>query len=250
MFAKEKLDEYGVHPFIFKDETRPTILKQRFRSSGKTLLRVNHLRSHPISRELQAQLLDDLLQILDNKDLVIFADFNYGVLPQPMVEKVIKHCRQKKIMMVADSQSSSQIGDISRFGFMQLLTPTEREARLAVRDFESGLVVLAEKLRKKAIAENVFITLDKDGMIIHAGTSEKNQWLTDKLQAMNPSPRDPAGAGDSLLTCSALAAACGADIWTSAYLGSVAAACQVERIGNIPVSIADIMMKLPDNFNM
>ena len=105
-------------------------------------------------------------------------------------------------------------------------------------------------MRKKASAENIFITLDKDGMLIHAGDTRDNQWQTDKLQAMNPSPRDPAGAGDSLLTCSALAAACGADIWTSAYLGSVAAACQVERIGNIPLSIADITMKLPDTFNM
>ncbi len=250
LFAKEKLDEYEVRLFAFKDETRPTILKQRFRSSGKTLLRVNNLRSHPISRELQAQLTDDLLQVIDNTDLVIFADFNYGVLPQPLVDTIIELCRKKDIMMVADSQSSSQIGDISRFGHMQLLTPTEREARLAVRDFESGLVVLAEKLRNKASAGNVFITLDKDGMLIHAGTAEENQWQTDKLQAMNPSPRDPAGAGDSLLICSALAVACGADIWTSAYLGSIAAACQVERIGNIPVSISDMMMKLPDNFNM
>ncbi len=249
-FAKQKLSERGVHLFSFQDDTRPTILKQRFRSSGKTLLRVNNLRSHPISRELQTMLINNLLKIIDNTNLVIFADFNYGILPQPMVENIIEHCRRRDIMMVADSQSSSQIGDVSRFVHMQLLTPTEREARLAVRDFESGLVVLAEKLRQKACAKNVFITLDKDGMLIHAGNAEDNQWQTDKLQAMNPSPRDPAGAGDSLLTCSALASACGADIWTSAYLGSLAAACQVERIGNIPISIADIMIKLPDNFNM
>jgi len=45
-------------------------------------------------------------------------------------------------MMVADSQSSSQVGDISRFTGMELVTPTEREARLALRDFNVGLVVL------------------------------------------------------------------------------------------------------------
>ncbi len=243
-FAKAKLDEYAVKSFILEDESRPTILKQRFRSSGKTLLRVNHLRSHPISKELQKQQRKNLFEILDETDLLIFSDFNYGILPQPFVDSIVKRCRQKNIMMVADSQSSSQVGDVSRFQNMFFLTPTEREARLAVRDFESGLVVLAEKLRKKALAQNILITLDKEGMLIHEGILDREQWETDKLNAMNPVAVDPAGAGDSLLTCSALAAACGADIWQCAYLGSLAAACQVERTGNIPISIEDLMAKM------
>lgn len=243
-FARSKLDEYAVTSFILEDESRPTILKQRFRCSGKTLLRVNHLRSHPISKELQEQLQNNLFELLDDIDLLIFSDFNYGILPQPFVDRVVKKCREKNIMMVADSQSSSQIGDVSRFKHMFFLTPTEREARLAVRDFESGLVVLAEKLRKQASAENILITLDKEGMLIHEGIPNREQWETDRLKAMNPVVIDPAGAGDSLLTCSALAAASGADIWQCAYLGSLAAACQVERTGNIPISIEDLMAKM------
>jgi rfaE bifunctional protein kinase chain/domain len=243
-FAKSKLNEYSVKSSMIEDESRPTILKQRFRSSGKTLLRVNHLRSHPISKELQKQMQNNLFESLDDTDVLIFSDFNYGILPQPFVDSVVKKCRQKSIMMVADSQSSSQIGDVSRFSNMFFLTPTEREARLAVRDFESGLVVLAEKLRKKAHAENVLITLDKDGMLIHAGILNSDQWETDRLSAMNPVAIDPAGAGDSLLTGAALAAATGADIWQCAYLGSLAAACQVERTGNIPISIEDMMSKM------
>ena len=243
-FARSKLDEYEVHSYITQDESRPTTLKQRFRSSGKTLLRVNHLRSHPISKELQNQIQKNLFEMLDGIDLLIFSDFNYGILPQSFVNGVIEKCRQKGIMMVADSQSSSQVGNVSRFNHMFFLTPTEREARLAVRDFESGLVVLAEKLRKQALAKNIFITLDKEGMLIHEWISNKNSWKTDRLKAMNPMANDPAGAGDSLLTCSALAAASGADIWQCAYLGSLAAACQVERTGNIPISVEDMMVKI------
>ena len=39
----------------FVDESRPTTRKQRFRALNKTLLRVNHLRQHPVSPEIQAQ---------------------------------------------------------------------------------------------------------------------------------------------------------------------------------------------------
>jgi bifunctional ADP-heptose synthase (sugar kinase/adenylyltransferase) len=148
--------------------------------------------------------------------------------------------------MVADSQSSSQVGDISRFKDMLLLTPTEREARLAVRDFNSGLVVLAEKLREKAHAKNIVLTLDSEGLIAHAASTNNKTWITDRLPALNTAPKDSAGAGDSLLASCSMAMAVGADIWQSIYLGSVAAACQVSRVGNIPLLPRDIMLELAD----
>ncbi len=242
-FADEKLKEAKVHANLFSDESRPTILKQRYRCSGKTLLRVNHLRQHPASREIQDQIKEKLFDIIADLDLVIFSDFNYGCLPQALVDDIVSECGKRNIMMVADSQSSSQIGDVSRFRHMDLLTPTEREARLALKDFESGLVVLAEKLRQKAKAKNIFVTLNKEGLLIHADGKAKGTYITDRLEAMNKTPVDPAGAGDSLLTCSALALAAGADIWQSVYLGSVAAACQVGRNGNIPMSITELSQK-------
>lgn len=243
-FIEEKLGTAGVKAHLFKDESRPTILKQRYRSSGKTLLRVNHLRQHPISRELQKKIFSSLQDLIPHQDLIIFSDFNYGCLPQPLLEDIVRVCKKENIMMVADSQSSSQIGDVSRFEHMMLMTPTEREARLALKDFESGLVVLAEKLRKKSMAKNVLITLDKEGLLIHADDPSINNYQTDRLDAMNKVPVDPAGAGDSLLTCSALALAAGADIWQAAYLGSIAASCQVSRNGNLPLTINDMYQGL------
>ena len=80
--------------------------------------------------------------------------------------------------MIADSQSSSQLGDISRFKNMNLITPTEREARLSVRDNESGLVILAEKLRKKSNANNIFLKIGEEGLLVHAETSNNNSWLS------------------------------------------------------------------------
>ena len=113
---------------------------------------------------------------LSKTDFVIFSDFNYGCLPQPLVDEIVSVCRDRKIKMVADSQSASQVGDVSRFKGMMLLTPTEREARLAVRDFDSGLVILAEKLRNQARAENIVLTLGAEGLLAHA-LSNKNQLL-------------------------------------------------------------------------
>jgi len=243
-FARETLESYGVKANLVLDGSRPTTLKQRFRARGKTLLRVSHLRQHDISQELVAQLLDRLLPVLERADLLVFADFNYGCLPQPLVDTINGHCLRLGVMAVADSQSSSQIGDISRFQGMHLITPTEHEARLAVRDQSSGLAVLAASLQSKAKACNVFITMGSEGILIHAPTTPSNGITTDQLPAMNSAPKDVSGAGDCLLMCASMSLAVGASLWESAYLGSVAAACQVGRVGNVPLSATEIIQEL------
>jgi len=245
-FALEKLDEYGVVAEVFEDDNRPTTLKQRYRASGKTLLRVSHLRQQAISHELAGRILGAVKSVLPMTDILIFSDFNYGCLPQSLVDEIVIACRAKKILMVADSQSSSQIGDISRFKGMMLLTPTEREARLALGDFSSGLVVLSEKLRKKSDAKNIILTLGAEGLLAQASIITKDEWPTDRLPAFNMAPKDSSGAGDSLLACCSMSLALGADIWQSMYLGSVAAACQVSRVGNIPLSPRDLALELAD----
>ncbi|OQA32318.1 MAG: D-beta-D-heptose 7-phosphate kinase [Betaproteobacteria bacterium ADurb.Bin341] len=243
-FAQQTLENYGVDTYLLKDDSRPSTLKQRYRAHGKTLLRVSHLRQHDISRELIAKFFEELDPTLDNADLVVFSDFNYGCLPQPLVNLISARCLQRGIPMVADSQSSSQVGDVSRFQDMLLLTPTEHEARLALRDQGSGLVVLADALCKKAKAQNIFITLGAEGLLIHANEENGKQLVTDQLPAFNTAPRDVSGAGDCLLICASLALAAGASIWESAYLGSIAAACQVGRVGNTPLSAAEVIQEL------
>ena len=247
-YAQEKLEQYGVNNLMIRDSSRPTTLKQRYRAGNKTLLRVSHLRQHAISKELQQQLFDRILSTLDHTDLVIFSDFNYGVLPQELVDKITRECQRRNIMIVADSQSSSQVGDVSRFKGATLITPTEREARIALGNYEAGLVVLAEELRQRAKADNVVITLGQEGLLIHAKTEQKRkQWLTDRITALNTAPKDPAGAGDSLLVCTAMSLALGCNIWESVYLGSLAAACQVGRIGNIPLKANELLFELDNS---
>lgn len=243
-FAAHKLKKFNVQATLLHDSSRPTTLKQRFRANGKTLLRVSHLRHHHIDSELSKKLLNRLTKVIKAADLVVFSDFNYGCLPQPFVDDVIDVCNKHGIPMVADSQSSSQIGDVSRFHGMLLITPTEHEARLAVRDQTSGLIVLAETLRQKAHAQHVFITLGSEGLLVHSPHGGKNQVETDQLPAFNNAPKDVSGGGDSMLICASLALATGASIWESAYLSSVAAACHVARIGNLPLSMGELLQEL------
>jgi len=235
------LNKYQVEGFLQPDSGRPTTLKQRYRAGGQTLLRVSHLHQGNISVNMQDRILERIHGLLDDTDVIIFSDFNYGVLPQSLVDSVSSAARSRGILLVADSQSSSQLGNIARFTGMDLITPTEREARLALRDAHSGLVVLADELRTLANAKTVFLTLGTDGTLIGGGSYSSNQeTLTDRVEALNSHPIDVAGGWDSFLVSAALALASGASVHEAALLSSVAAAIQVSRLGNTPLRLSEL----------
>jgi len=237
VFAEQGLADYGVQTKLIRDDSRPTTLKQRFRASEKTLLRVSHLRQHAISQELSEELLDVLRDKVDGADLILFSDFNYGCLPSRLVGEITNLANARKLAMAADSQASSQLSDITRFQNMNLITPTELEARLALKNRTSGLVVVGEQLLDAAHARHAIITMGADGMVIFDKTGG---FSTDRIAALNPTPRDVAGAGDSLFCATSLALTAGFDIWNASLYGALAASCQVSRVGNTPLSKTDI----------
>lgn len=243
LFAEKYLKNIGVKSFINIDKNRPTTLKKRYRCKGKTLLRVSHLHQGMINHELQDLIFTQVKSKMHNIDVIVFSDFNYGCLPTSLIEKIILLGKQKNKIMIADSQSSSQIGDIARFKGMNLITPTEREARLSVQDYDCGLVVLAEKIRSNSNATNVLLKLGENGVLIHS-LSKKGIMETDKLPALNNSPKDVAGAGDSMLISIALSLSCGANLWEASLIASLAASVQVSRVGNKPLNIKELISNI------
>lgn len=243
-FVNEKLNEFKVKATIYKDNSRPTTLKQRYRAKGKTLLRVSHLHQGAIPKIIQDKIYKKVSKLINACDLIVFSDFNYGVLTDELIESITKIAINRKILMVADSQSSSQTGDIGRFKYMDLITPTEREARLSLRDNQNGLIVLAEKLKENSFTKNIFLKIGEEGLIIHADDKNNKEWKTDRIPALNSNPIDVAGAGDSMLIAGSMALTLKATIWESALIGSIAASIQVTRIGNIPLTQNELLNTL------
>ena len=167
-------------------------------------------------------------------DVVIFSDFNYGCLPQRLVEKIIKVSKKNNITITADSQSSSQLGNISRYHNTKLITPTEREARLISLNNNDGLVIIAEELRKKTKTKNIILKLGSDGFLIHSAIGNNKGWKTDKIPSLNEFPVDTSGAGDSILAITSLALGIKNNIWLASYLGAVAHLYKL--VGSMPIS--------------
>lgn len=239
--AAEMLAEYNVTTHAIIDETRPSTLKKRYRAQERTMLRVNTFSEVEIATVIQDALFARLEEVLDDAELLIFSDFNYGIIPQSLVERIAQAARAKGIFVLADSQTSSQVGDVSRYQRMSLITPTEHEARVALRDQTSGLAQLANKLVDVTNSENLVVTLGAEGVFGQTRHADGTGWAIDRLPALNNAARDSAGAGDAMLVAMGLALTSGASFWEALYLGSVAAACQIGRVGNMPLSSDEIL---------
>jgi rfaE bifunctional protein kinase chain/domain len=243
-FAKRNLEHSAISAYLQIESGRPTTLKQRFRSSGKNLFRVSHLRQDSISLEIQNKIIDIVKPLLKNADALIFSDFNYGVLPQGLVDELIREANQCNVFIAADSQSSSQMGDVTRFKGVNLLTPTEYEARVSIKNNEIGLAVLVETIRERSQAKNILLKMGEEGLLVHGFDGQDGKYIDDQLPALNINAKDVAGAGDSMLVATTLAAIAGANIWEAALCGSIAAAIQVAKVGNVPISVQEMIKVL------
>tara|TARA_X000000950_G_C13912970_1_gene659711 strand:- start:910 stop:2355 length:1446 start_codon:yes stop_codon:yes gene_type:complete len=242
--VSENLSINKVEQEILIDNTRPTTFKERIRCEGKTLLRINKFETTKISNKLKSEVLNIIKKNVNNFDIIIFSDFNYGFLTSDLIKKILKIPNIKNKITVADSQTSSQIGDILKFKNINLITPTEHEARNSLKNTEDGLILMAEKLRVKTNSENIFLKLGKDGLLIHSYSRSKKIYKNDRLKPFSKFPLDTAGAGDSMLVIAALALHQKLNIWEAAYICSMIAGIQVNRIGNTPLQMDDIFKVL------
>lgn len=240
-WSKRSAEDYGVKLKAQLVEGRQTTLKQRYLSGSQVLLRVSHLSQNLLDEDQEKLIVEQFREICDKLDVLIFSDFSYGVLSPWVVANISKIASEKGILVSADSQSSSQMGDLSKYCDLDLITATEHEARVELKDYSSGVAVIAEKLRLSLKSESVFLKMGPDGILISSQEPNGKIIETEKIDALNKIPVDNSGAGDSMLAAASMALACDATIQEAALLGSLVAAIQVGRLGNVPIEVDSVL---------
>jgi sugar/nucleoside kinase (ribokinase family) len=96
-------------------------------------------------------------------------------------------------------------------------------------------------------ARQAIITLGKEGLI----TFDRNERAaherlrSEYIPALSHRAVDPLGCGDALLAAASLTLATGGSLQTAAFLGSIAAAVEVQLLGNRPVDARQLLDLLP-----
>lgn len=240
----ENLKKTKTKSIIFTDQSLPSVIKNKYRTDDKGIVRINNIKEGYVSRQIENKIIDNFKKISSRLDLVIFSDFNYGLLTKYVIDKIIKISKEKKIFIAADCQSSSQKGDLSKYKNVDMVTPTEFEARQCLQNYDDGLIVLANKLSEKLNTKKIVLKLGRDGVILH-NKIDTSKWSNDRIYALNKYPKDVSGAGDALLIGTSVSLVINKNLksnfYTAAFIGSLFAAVQVNKIGNIPIKINEIL---------
>jgi len=248
-WAEKNLASQGIETKFIRDQSRPTVVKQRFKNSNQTLFRLTHYRPEEAEATLQEEIYILTLKLVSDCDLLIFSDFSYGTLHPVLVSKILDQARNiDGLMTAADSQSSSQVGSLYKFRGVDLVTSTEHEARLELRNDVDGIAVLTQQLAETLKTNSVILKLGADGVLLGGYKNGNEILLTDRIPSANRRAVDVSGAGDSLLAMSSLAMTAGCNLHESAFLGSLTAGIQVSRRGNVPIRIHEVEQFIDEVF--
>jgi bifunctional ADP-heptose synthase (sugar kinase/adenylyltransferase) len=242
-FVIDGLNKAGIHCNTIIDETRPTTNKNAIIAGGYRLLKIDTLDNRSISDAILEELTGKISST--QSDAVVFADFRHGIFNQHTVLPLTNSIPEN-IFRVADSQVASRWGNITEFKNFDLITPNEREARFALGDQDSTVGALAGSLVKATSCGLLLLKLGDRGVFISKNAKNSDVGVENyfSIDSFAKNIVDAVGAGDALLAYATLAMMVTQSEVTAGILGSMAAACECEFDGNIPIKPSDVLARI------
>jgi len=241
----DTLDQMGIeHTHWPIHRTLPH--KQRFIVERQKLLKVDHADTQPIDTKTERAMLGVLAEMRTQLDAAIFIDFGYGSITIPLLAQAMPLLRSHVNTIAGDVSGARRT--LLAMNDCDLLTPTERELRSVVGDFDESLPTIAIRVMKQLNVPRLAVTMAQRGCVLfHPRNPAEGHWFDARLRSeylpsLADRVDDPVGAGDAMLAAATLALATGATLPQAGYIGSLAAACALSTMGNLPVS-ADALLR-------
>ena len=240
-FTLKDLQESGVDVRAIIDQSRPTVNKNAIVVGGYRLLKVDTLDNRSISDAILAKLTASVRTV--PTEAVVFADFRHGIFNRRTIPDLIEAI-PKGVYRVADSQVASRWGNIADFQGFDLITPNEREARFALGDQDSGIRPLASTLYDTSQCKLLMLKLGERGVLVCRNRDHESLDSFFVIDTFVENLVDAVGAGDALLAYATLAMLVCKNDAIATVLGTIAAGCECEFDGNIPVTRDHVRAKI------
>jgi len=222
---------------LFLDELRSTIVKQRIMGGVQQLIRVDYEQAEKINLKLEKKILKYVADALDTFKILIFSDYDKGLISSRLAKTIIKLAKQKKVRVLADPTP----GTFKKFRDVFLIKPNKKEAEsiagLKFLPDYSNLEKVGGKIMKDLRAKLV-ITLGKDGVAVFDGVN------VFRLTAFAKEVYDVSGAGDTFIAALALGLASGASVAEGTAIGNYCAGVAVGKIGTATCSLNELLAVL------
>ncbi|PYU57981.1 MAG: D-glycero-beta-D-manno-heptose-7-phosphate kinase [Acidobacteria bacterium] len=245
---------------IIVDSKRVTTVKTRIIARHQQVVRVDHERREPLRAEIQEKLLRLLLTALKKVDALVLSDYDKGLITDDFADRVLSAAHQLHVPVFVKPKTSRLYA--------------YRGARAIVCNAkEAGFYVTRSLADEKSVEEAgcallahfgcgaVVITRGEKGMSVfeeswprHLHVPATSFEVTYARVGQSGIERgasgrqvfDVTGAGDTVLSVLALAAAAGAPLAEAAMLANTAAGVVVGKLGTASVSPQELHHALED----
>jgi rfaE bifunctional protein kinase chain/domain/rfaE bifunctional protein nucleotidyltransferase chain/domain len=246
--AEMRLEAAGVDLRCARDR-RELVIENRFVVDQNKLFKVDQGGATPPDSRQDERLARQVLDAASDgaAAAVVFADFGYGLITAGLLDRILPELRKRVPVLAADVRGRP--GNLLRFKGVDLLCPSEREARAAQHNVDGGLGAVAWNLLNATGARQAIVTLGKQGLVTFDRgdrPADGERLRSEYIPALAANPIDPLGCGDALLATATLALAAGGSLQAAAFLGSIAAAAEARQLGNQPIDADEVLSRLDD----
>jgi rfaE bifunctional protein kinase chain/domain len=217
---------------IITEKGRPTTVKERVIAGSQQLIRVDSETEAPISAASSKALLEQVKAWLPEVDVILFEDYDKGVLSADLIQEIIALAKTKQIPTVVDPKKKNFFA----YSGATLFKPNLNELR-------DGLGLEPDAVKPESIAKTVadfkaaqsftglFVTMSERGVYM--------DFAADQIQipAHIRQIADVSGAGDTVISIAACALAAGGSAAQIAELANLGGGLVCESLGVVPIDV-------------
>ena len=227
-------EQGGIEPVIMADASRPTTVKLRLFAQNRLISRADFESRAPVAPELWRELAAGFEAAAPDLSAVVIQDYNKGLLAPEFIAELLRIARECGVMVLVDPKFENFFA----YRGATVFKPNLREAAeaLAVRlPDRDSIERAAVALRRQVEAENLVLTLGRDGVMLAGPDGDCSRW-----PAFVRVVSDPAGAGDTVISIMASVMAAGGTVAEAVALANYGAGVICEKVGVQPVGRCDL----------
>ena len=212
---------------LFYREDGPTNTKRRYLDTylDIKLFEVTFMNDQFIDEKLEKEILSYLKTAVKKHDMILVTDFGHGFIT-PAIIKFLESTGKYLAVNAQTNSNNYGYNYITKYKHADFVSIDERELRMPFSDNHGEIEGLVRKLKKITHAEKIQITLGASGSKIFS----KNKFSF--TPAFATSIRDSVGAGDAVLSVTALCAYHNVSPEVISFVGNCVGALAVQVIGN------------------
>lgn len=216
---------------------RITTTKTRIMSRSQHILRMDDETADELGSKDEHPFLDKLLKFLQMQkpDVLIFEDYNKGVLKENIIERTIAHCREIGMVIAVDPKKDNFFAYKNCTIFKPNLKEVREGLNIPLKNPDkAGMNDVHTLLKKELQHEVTFVTLSDKG-VYYANSG------SDIIPSHLRSIADVSGAGDTVIATASLVYTLSKDPHIMASISNIAGGLVCEEVGVVPVSKKRLM---------